>query len=83
MILNFGLAHPVFYTPSKRAWGVHFDKDSAIPQVEGHRVLGASTVQEAEYRLAKSHDGYLGSGVIILIKSFHARRDALDISDMR
>jgi hypothetical protein len=61
---------------------VHFDKDSAIPQVGGNRVLGASTLQEAEYRSVKSHDGYPGSGEI-LMKSFHARRDALDISDMR
>ena len=27
MILNFGRAHPLLYTPSKRVWGVHFDKD--------------------------------------------------------
>jgi len=75
-----------YFIPLRRELGgveVHFDKDSAIPQVEGNRVLGASTLQEAEYRLPKSHDGYLGSGEIILVESFHARRDALDISDMR
>ena len=52
-------------------------------QVEGNRVLGTSTLQEAKYGSAKSHDGYLGNGEIILMKSFRAHRDALDISDMR
>ena len=64
MILNFGRAHPLLYTPSKRVWGVHFDKDRNLA---GGRPQGSGSIY--------SYDGYLGSGVIILIKSFHARHD--------
>jgi hypothetical protein len=38
IILSFGLAYPLFYTPSEEAPGLT-DKGSAISQVEDHELL--------------------------------------------